>query len=305
MSFAGRVVDPIRRSVRAKVQRAVAEVVDPAVQRGVDRAVAATREFELRSRRDLLASAEREAAASSAELVRGEMRSARMLPNPTATLEHALSICPAEGMALEFGVYSGSTLRVIADARGDGAVYGFDSFEGLPEDWRAGYPVGTFGNEMLPAGPPDVPGSELVVGWFSDTLPEFLQQHSGPVAFLHVDCDLYSSCRTVLDHVGPRLRHGSVVVFDEFFNYPGWQDGEYRAWCEHVRAEGWNYDYEAFTVDNEQVVLRVVDPVFAAGGDPALPSVEEFERRSVAWSRMRANSRGDAPIPAGKADRSP
>lgn len=162
-------------------------------------------------------------------------------------------------MALEFGVYPGSTLQTIAKAREGRGVYGFDSFEGLPEHWRAGFPAGTFGGDMLRDGVPQVPGAELVVGWFSDTLPTFLAEHPGPVAFLHVDADLYSSTRTIFEHVGPRLQVGSVIVFDEFFNYAGWEDGEYRAWLEFIAETGWRFDYEAYTVDNEQVAVRLTD----------------------------------------------
>jgi predicted O-methyltransferase YrrM len=49
---------------------------------------------------------------------------------------------------------------VIAAARGDKQVFGFDSFQGLPEDWRSNMPVGTFKTGHLP----DVPGAELVIG---------------------------------------------------------------------------------------------------------------------------------------------
>lgn len=104
---------------------------------------------------------------------------------------------------------------------------------------------------MLPAGVPRVPGAELVPGWFDETLPLFLEEHPGPVAFLHIDADLYSSARTVLELVGPRLHTGSVIVFDEFFNYQGWE--------EYVKTTEWQYCYEAFTVDNEQVVIRLTD----------------------------------------------
>ncbi|MCD2188463.1 class I SAM-dependent methyltransferase [Actinomycetospora soli] len=207
---------------------------------------------EVRDRRDMLAAGEREAVESSARFVRDAMTGARTFPAPTDTLAHALSLAPTGGMALEFGVYSGTTLRQIADRR-PGAVYGFDSFEGLPEDWRAGFRAGTFAVDTIP----EVEGAELVVGWFSETLPGFLEAHPGPVDLLHLDADLYSSTATVLDLVGPRLRPGSVVVFDEYLNHPGWQDGEHRAWREFVAAHDVEFVYEAFTHDNEQVVVVI------------------------------------------------
>ncbi|HEY2221521.1 class I SAM-dependent methyltransferase [Actinomycetospora sp.] len=208
---------------------------------------------EVRDRRDILAAGERAAVESSARFVRESMTGARTFGTPPETLAHALSLAPRGGMALEFGVYSGSTLRAIAEARGGTEVYGFDSFEGLPEDWRAGFRAGTFAMESMP----EVPGAGLVPGWFSDTVPAFLDAHPGPVDLLHLDADLYSSTATVLELVGPRLRPGSVVVFDEYLNHPGWQDDEHRAWREHVAAHDVEFVYEAFTHDHEQVVVVI------------------------------------------------
>ena len=95
------------------------------------------------------------------------------------------------------------------------------------------------------------------MGWFDDTLPGFLAEHDGPIAFLHVDGDLYSSARTVLDLCGPRLVEGSVVIFDEYFNFPGWEQHEHRAWQEFVAGSGIEFVVEAYTVDDEQVVMRI------------------------------------------------
>lgn len=227
------------------------------MRREVDRAISAMRDtvhdFEIRTRRDIFAAGEREAVASSAQFARERMTGARTFPHPDATLEHALSLAAPDGLALEFGVYSGRTLKIISAARGGRNVHGFDSFEGLPEAWRAGFPAGTFDVEALP----DVPGAELVVGWFDATLPGFLAAHPGPVTFLHLDADLYSSTRIVLDLVGQRLQAGSVVVFDEYFNYPGWEAHEHRAWLEYVARTGTEFEYEAYTIDNEQVIVRV------------------------------------------------
>jgi hypothetical protein len=210
-------------------------------------------------RRDMSQAGEMEATIQSAALVQDHMPAAQPLSSPRHTLEHALTLAPSGGMALEFGVFTGSTLKVIANARAKKSVYGFDSFQGLPEAWRPGFPAGTFTMDALP----DVPGAELIVGIFDDTLPGFVAENPGPVAFLHVDCDLYSSTKTVLDLVGPRLHPGSIIVFDEYFNYPGWQDHEHRAWLEYVEQTGLRYEYAGYTVDHEQVIVKVLAPAQA------------------------------------------
>ncbi len=210
-------------------------------------------EIESRGRRDVSVAGEVIAAQETAKFVSDEMATATRFGHPHATLEHALSLAPTGGMALEFGVYSGTTLTIIAKNREGEGVYGFDSFKGLPELWRGDFPAGTFAVNELPS----VPGAELVVGWFDETLPGFLAEHPGPVDFLHVDADLYSAAKTVLELVGPRLREGSVIVFDEFFNYPGWQAHEYRAWQEYLDATGVTFSYEAYTHNNEQVAVKM------------------------------------------------
>jgi predicted O-methyltransferase YrrM len=237
-AFTGPLEERMTRIVRAEVERVVGEL-------------------EFRARRDLLAAGERDAARSSARWAHRVMPTAREFHDPRATLEHALELAPQGGMALEFGVFEGRSLAVIAEARKGRDVYGFDSFEGLPEDYRPHVRQGAFALDRLP----EVDGAELVVGWFDDTLPGFLDTHPGPVDFLHVDGDLYSSAVTVLTLVGPRLQPGSIVIFDEFFNYPGWDDsGEFQAWQEYLERTGTTVAYEAYTSNNEQVVVRIVAP---------------------------------------------
>ena len=106
---------------------------------------------------------------------------------------------------------------------------------------------------------PDVPGAQIVEGWFEDTLPEFLSAHDDPIAFIHADGDLYSSTKTILDNLADRLTPGTIIQFDEFFNYPGWRDHEYRAWEEFVSKTGVRFSYEAYSADHEQVVVRICD----------------------------------------------
>ncbi|ALE73245.1 hypothetical protein FRP1_09410 [Pseudonocardia sp. EC080625-04] len=236
---------------------ALREELDGRVRAEADRVLSELRATEIRDRRDVFAAGEREAVASSARFARDHLAGAVALPAPDATLAHALSLAPSGGMACEFGVYRGRTLRMIAAHRADGRVHGFDTFTGLPETWRAGFPAGAFDDV---GALPEIPGAELVPGLFDDTLDGFLAEHPGPVDFLHVDSDLYSSAVTVLAAVGPRLRVGSIVLFDEFLNFPGWERDEARAWWEYAEKHGVRYSYVCWTHDNEQVAVRIDDP---------------------------------------------
>lgn len=243
----------VRDEMSVPLQRELAELREQL--RTANAQIAALTEAEIGQRRNVNTSMERRSVQSSAELARAGMLNAASFGHPLGTLTHALSLAPRGGLALEFGVFSGSTLKVIAESRPEGGTYGFDSFQGLPEAWRSGFPAGAFATDNLP----QVPGAELVVGWFDATLPGFLEQHPGAVDFVHIDCDLYSSTRTVLELVGPRLRPGTVVLFDEYFNYPGWEDHEHKAWVEHVQRSGLRFRYEAYTFNNEQVAIRIIE----------------------------------------------
>lgn len=251
-----------RRSVRgalARLEQATAElarrqqVLERQLRHQGDRVVGELLAVEARDRSHLYAAGQRDAVLSSARFALAHMPTVPFFDTPRETLAHGLALAPQEGMALEFGVYTGESLRQIAVARGAGGVYGFDSFEGLPEDWRSSVRAGAFALDT----PPDIDGAELVIGLFAETLPSFLDGHPGPVAFLHLDADLYSSTRTVLEHIGPRLREGTVIVFDEYFNYAGWERHEHRAWREFVERTGTGFAYEGYTVDHQQVIVRV------------------------------------------------
>jgi predicted O-methyltransferase YrrM len=159
-----------------------------------------------------------------------------------------------DGLILEFGVYSGRSVNYLATLQ-SGRVFGFDSFEGLPEDWRPDTLKSAFKVDKLPAVADNV---ELVVGWFEDTLPGFLEAHPGPVTFLHVDCDLYSSTRTVFHYLRDRIVPGTVIIFDEYFNYIGWRNHEYKAFAEFVTECGLKYRYIGAVPTHQQVGVVIL-----------------------------------------------
>ena len=176
-------------------------------------------------------------------------------PHPEDILNFALSQISKRGLVLEFGVYSGNTINQIAKKLSDTIIYGFDSFEGLPENWRSGFYKGTFKRKEMPIVEPNV---ELIVGWFDDTLKDFVKEHNQYCSFLHIDCDLYSSTKTIFEELGNYIQTGTVILFDEYFNYPGWKNGEFKAFQEFVGKNSVRYEYIAYCDGMEQVAVKIV-----------------------------------------------
>lgn len=137
-----------------------------------------------------------------------------------------------EGDILEFGVYKGESLRWFADRFPERRVYGFDSFEGLPKDWGIS-PQGKFKTALPNI---DKANVTLVKGYFEESLPRFLKEWSGRLSIVHVDCVLYESTLACLEPLIPYVQVGTIVVFDEYYNYTNFAHHEWLAWRE-VRAK--------------------------------------------------------------------
>lgn len=169
-------------------------------------------------------------------------------------IEFSLAAAKVEGHYLEFGVFTGGTIRFIARHVDGRPVHGFDSFEGLPEAW-SGFNLGRGGFDRqgrLPRVPANV---RLHRGWFDQSLPQWLKDNPGPIAFVHVDCDLYSATRDVLNLIAGRMVPGTVLLFDEYFNFPNWEAHEYRAFQEFTAQRKIAYRYLAFA--RQQVAVRI------------------------------------------------
>jgi len=116
---------------------------------------------------------------------------------------------------LEFGVYKGGTIRYLHKLLSSKfSIFGFDSFIGLPEDW-SGTPCkkGEFSVDGII---PDIDNIKFYKGWFQDTLPLY-KQIAEPIALLHIDCDLYSSTKIILETLDEFIIKDTVIVFDEWY----------------------------------------------------------------------------------------
>jgi len=196
------------------------------------------------------------ALAKSVDYIEAHMPEAMGFDTQRELITHALKAVKVQGHVMEFGVFRGGTIRYIAkQLPSNQAIHGFDSFEGLPEAW-SGFDLGK--NAFSTGGRlPNVPGNvALHKGWFNQTLPVWTKNNPGQVAFMHIDCDLYSSTCDILNALESRLQPGTVILFDEYFNYPNWENHEFKAWKEFVQRAGLRYEYLGYA--RQQVAVRIV-----------------------------------------------
>ncbi len=201
------------------------------------------------------------AAKESVDYFYEKASNALMLDDRFKVLEYALNEClehdiSDNGLFIEFGVFQGESINFCAELLKDKTFYGFDSFEGLPETWGGKEAKGHFSLQgNLPKVKKNV---ELIKGWFNESLPVFLMDEERDVAFLHIDCDLYSSTKTVLDLLASKIKPGTVIVFDEYINYPNWQKHEYKAFQEFVKKYNVKYEYLALGILDMAVVIKSI-----------------------------------------------
>lgn len=212
--------------------------------------------------KNLLLDLQLQAKKETVEYINSNIKNAVYFQRHKDIVNFSVSNVKKQGLFLEFGVARGKSIRWIAKQADKKTIHGFDSFEGIPESWN-GNIAGTFHRHgKLPKVPDNV---KLHVGLFDKTLPAFFESNTDNIAFMHVDCDLYSSTKTIFDFTGNRLQPGSIILFDDYYNYPNWKDHEFRGFKEFVEKNNIQYEYIAYSVVGQQTAVKILEnPIHTA-----------------------------------------
>ncbi len=199
-----------------------------------------------------------EARHESAAFCRQHLHKALLFDNEDALRRFVISKIPQAGLILEFGVYQAYSLNLFArhcGMNGDKrTLYGFDSFEGLEEEWFGHFSAAT--DFDLGGALPNVEKNvKLFKGWIDKTLPIFLKDHKEALALIHIDTDTYTPAKFVLESLKDRLVPGSIILFDDFYGYPNWQNGEYLAFSEVLS----DLKVEFIALGSEQVAVKIIE----------------------------------------------
>jgi hypothetical protein len=168
-------------------------------------------------------------------------------------LAYAAKQVTIDGIGLEFGVRNGDTINSLAKKLPSMTFFGFDSFQGIPEAWNgeAQYSYSTSGR--LPKVESNV---QLVVGWYSDTLPTFKPEK--PIAIVNIDCDIYSSTASIFQHLSGYFVEGTIIIFDEYIGNESWRNDEYKAFQEWVDKYKVQYQYLSVSFYSKQAIVKIL-----------------------------------------------
>jgi O-methyltransferase len=161
-------------------------------------------------------------------------------------------IAEREVLYMEFGVFQGAATRYWSKLLRNpkSSLHGFDSFEGLPENWVGVHPKGTFSVEgQIPR--IDDARVQFFKGWFEQTLPLY-EPPPHEVLVLILDADLYSSTAFVLKAMESMIAPGTYLYFDEFNH----QFDEMRAFDEFLRKTGYKFSVVGATRSFAQVMFQ-------------------------------------------------
>jgi O-methyltransferase len=152
----------------------------------------------------------------------------------------------------EFGVAGGSSFRWWLDHNNNpgSRFYGFDTFEGLPEDFGP-FAKGTMAVALESLNITDTRAG-FYKGLFQDTLIPFLDQYkSERRKLIHMDADIFSATLFTLSQLYRHLREGDIIMFDEF----AVPTHEFMAF--KIFAESFYLKYEVIAAANNYLFLAI------------------------------------------------
>ena len=160
-------------------------------------------------------------------------------------------------LCLEFGVFKGSSINIFSSylKNINYEIYGFDSFEGINEDWYGTSKTKKSFNNFGQI--PNVNKNVIIIkGLIQNTLCEFLKKNKEKkIVFVHMDLDTYESSIFVLQQIKPYLSRSCIILFDEIYNVPGWSVGEYKALTDNFKES--EYSFFAFSSNGSGAAIRI------------------------------------------------
>ena len=132
--------------------------------------------------------------------------------------------------------------------------YGFDTFQGLPEDWHKTKQGSYSADGIIPK----IDGGTFIAGKFEDTLPDFFSKPKPMASIINFDADLYSSTLCALNNSKSVIDKDTILIFDEFIINENWEQDEYKALNEFCSNNNLTYEVLAVSYFTKQVAVKLL-----------------------------------------------
>ena len=169
-----------------------------------------------------------------------------------ALFDRMVELSRKERPFYEYGVWRGEAFQYLIKTFKKG--YGFDTFEGIPEDWHDT----KSGSYSSGGNIPQIKGGEFIVGKFEDTLPGFFAEPRPMASVINFDADLYSSTICALNFSKPVIDQHTILIFDEFIMNKNWEKDEYKALNEFCFNNNCTYEVMAISFFSKQAAVRLI-----------------------------------------------
>ena len=166
--------------------------------------------------------------------------------------DHVIDICDNSRPFYEFGVWNCISFKYLIESLPKG--FGFDTFEGLPEDWhneKAGK-YSAFGSI------PKIDGGSFIKGKFEETLSTFFSAQQPKASLINFDADLYSSTICALENCKSVIDSSTILIFDEFIMNPHWEEDEFKALNQFCANNGFTYEVISISYFTKQVAVKLL-----------------------------------------------
>ena len=136
------------------------------------------------------------------------------------------SIGKISGDLVEVGVYKGGSAKIICEAKGEGELHLFDTFEGLPEvdpSIDGGMTKGSYKAELeqVQKNLADYKNVHFYKGLFQAVVWNIDGFSDKRFCLVHLDVDLYVTTVECLLFFYPRMARGGVILSHDYPNTPG------------------------------------------------------------------------------------
>ncbi len=171
--------------------------------------------------------------------------------NRWAMYDYAISISEQSRTFYEYGVWMGDSFKYLVPHFSHG--FGFDTFQGLPEDWGV-VPKGAYSSHGRA---PNISNSTFVAGEFDESLPKFFAEERELSGLINFDADLFSSTYTALTQSKKIIDEKTILIFDEFIVNQNWEQDEFKALTKFCLENDLVYDILAVSLFTKQVVCKL------------------------------------------------